>query len=140
KRPNQVEEITESNINRISNLIKNTRIVFNDANVLGKAKYSYKTLMKDPNVKYSEEQAKNILSLYRELEQVNLRRLKKMDFESFDVKEKKKMRMFLERDAIKQRERFVKIIGKDKEFVADVLIKLLQDDANKDTLWKLFGD
>lgn len=140
KRPNQVEEITESNINRISNLIKNTRIVFNDTNVLGKAKYSYKTLMKDPNVKYSEEQAKNILSLYRELEQVNLRRLKKMDFESFDVKEKKKMRMFLERDVIKQRERFVKIIGKDKEFVADVLIKLLQDDANKDTLWKLFGD
>ena len=32
------------------------------------------------------------------------------------------------------------MVGKSKEFITDVLIKLLQDDANKDTLWKLFGD
>ena len=140
KNSDQVEKETNNNINRISNLIKNNKIVFNDNKVLGKSKYSYKTLMNNSSVKYSEEEANQILSLYRELEQAKLRRLRKMDFESFDVKEKQKMKMFLEKDSIKQREEFVKMIGKTKEFITDVLIKLLQDDANKDTLWKLFGD
>ena len=136
----QVEKITNNNINRISTLIKNNKIVFNDINVLGKSKYSYKTLMNNPDIEYSQEEADQILSLYRELEQAKLRRLRKMEFESFDVKEKQKMKMFLEKDSIKQRENFTEMIGKPKEFIADVLIKLLQDDANKDTLWKLFGD
>ena len=140
KKIDQVEEITNNNINRISNLIKNTKIVFNDANVLGEAKYSYKTLMNDPNIKYTKEEANKILSLYRELEQAKLRMLRRMDFESFDIKEKQKIKMFLEKDSIKQRDNFVEMIGKPKEFITDVLIKLLQDDANKDTLWKLFGD
>lgn len=140
KNISQVEEITNNNINRISNLIKNNKIVFNDVNVLGKAKYSYKVLMNNPNIEYTQEEANRILSLYRELEQAKLRRLRKMDFESFDIKEKQKMKMFLEKDSIKQRENFVEMVGKSKEFITDVLIKLLQDDANKDTLWKLFGD
>ena len=48
--------------------------------------------------------------------------------------------MFLEKDALVQREQFSEMLGYTKEFICDVLIKLLQGDANKDTLWKLFGD
>ena len=35
---------------------------------------------------------------------------------------------------------FVDIIGESKEYITDVLVKLLQDDVNKDTLWRLFGE
>jgi len=35
---------------------------------------------------------------------------------------------------------FVKLIGEPVADIADILIKQLQDDVNKDTLWRLFGD
>ena len=35
---------------------------------------------------------------------------------------------------------FIDIIGESKEYITDVLVKLLQDDVNKDTLWRLFGE
>ena len=32
------------------------------------------------------------------------------------------------------------MIGESKEYITDVLVKALQDDVNKDTLWRLFGN
>ena len=140
KQNNQVEEITDNNINRISKIVRSNKIVFNDKNVLGQSKYNYKMLMTNPDVEFTGEQGENILSLYRELELCKLRQLKRMDFDTCDVRDKQKVLMFLEKDALVQREQFSEMLGYSKEFICDVLIKILQGDANKDTLWKLFGD
>lgn len=136
----QVEEPTQNNINRIQTVVKKNKIVFNDVKVLGSAKFQAKMMMYDQNVEYSNEDADRILSLYRELETAKLRYLKNMDFDSCDVKEKQKVRMLLQRDSLRQREMFAQQLGLPKEYICDVLIKLLKNDANKDTLWKLFGD
>jgi hypothetical protein len=140
KQNNQVEEATDNNINRISKIVRSNKIVFNDKNVLGKSKYNYKMLMTNPEIEFTEEQAESILLLYRELELCKLRQLKRMDFDTCDIRDKQKVLMFLEKDALVQREEFASLLGLHKEFICDVLIKLLQGDANKDTLWKLFGD
>ena len=34
---------------------------------------------------------------------------------------------------------FVKLVDAPISYVVDVLVKALQDDVNKDTLWRLFG-
>lgn len=140
KLKHQVEKPTNNNINRISKIVRSNKIVFNDKNVLGKSKYDHKMLMTNPDIEFSAEDAEKILSLYRELELCKLRQLKRMDFDTCDIRDKQKILMFLEKDALVQREEFSEILGYSKEFICDVLIKLLQGDANKDTLWKLFGD
>ncbi len=140
KQNKQVEKPTDNNINRISKIVRSNKIVFNDKNVLGKSKYNYKMLMNNPEIEFTEEEGEKILSLYRELELCKLRQLMRMDFDSCDIREKQKILMFLEKDSLIQRDEFSKILGYPKEFICDVLIKLLQDDANKDTLWKLYGD
>jgi len=140
KKHHQVEKPTNNNINRIEKLVKSNKIVFNDDKVLGKSKYNYKMLMTDPEVSYTKEDEEKILNLYRELETCKLRQLKRMDFDTCDVRDKQKVLMFLEKDALVQREQFSKMLGYSKEYICDVLIKLLQGDANKDTLWKLYGD
>lgn len=136
KKKHQVEELGQCNIDRISNVVKSNRIVFK--NLLGK--YSYKILMNNPDVDCKSEKAEEILKLYRELETTNLRRLSHIDFSVLDFDEKKKVSLQLEFDNNKQRKLFVEMIGENKEYITDVLIKLLQDDVNKDTLWRLFGD
>lgn len=132
----QVEELGECNIDRITNVVKSNRIVFKD--LLGK--YSYKMLMNNPDVDCKTDKANEILELYRELESTNLRKLSHVDFSILDIDEKKRALLQIEFDTNKQRKMFVDIIGESKEYIADVLVKLLQDDVNKDTLWRLFGD
>jgi hypothetical protein len=136
KKEYQVEETGQCNIDRITNVVKSNRIVFK--NLLGK--YSYKILMTNPNVDCKNEKASEILKLYRELENTNLRRLSHIDFSVLDFDEKKKVALQLEFDNNKQRKLFVEMIGENKEYITDVLVKLLQDDVNKDTLWRLFGE
>jgi len=136
KNEKQVEEIGECNIDRISNVVKSNRIVFKD--LLGK--YSYKILMRNPEVNIKNDKAENILTLYRELESRNLRQLSHMNLSLLDVEEKKKAMLQLEFDTKKQREMFIEIIGESDKYITDVLIKMLLDDVNKDTLWRLFGD
>lgn len=136
KTSKQVEEIGQCNIDRISDVVKSNRIVFKD--LLGK--YSYKTLMADPNVDCKTDKADEILELYRELESTNLRKLSHVDFSILDIDEKKRALLQIEFDTNKQRKMFLDIVGESKEYVTDVLVKLLQDDVNKDTLWRLFGD
>ncbi len=46
----------------------------------------------------------------------------------------------LELDTRKQRKMFSEIIGEPEEYIADVLVIQLQNDTNKDTLWRLFGE
>lgn len=136
KTTKQVEEIGECNIDRITNVVKSNRIVFKD--LLGK--YSYKMLMTNPDVDCKTDKANEILELYRELESTNLRKLSHVDFSILDIDEKKRALLQIEFDTNKQRKMFVDIVGESKEYITDVLVKLLQDDVNKDTLWRLFGE
>lgn len=136
KTTKQVEEIGKCNIDRISNVVKSNRIVFKD--LLGK--YSYKMLMTNSDVDCKTDKANKILELYRELENTNLRKLSHVDFSSLDIDEKKRALLQLEFDTNKQRSMFMDIVGESKEYITDILVKLLQDDVNKDTLWRLFGD
>ena len=131
----QVEELGQCNIDRISNVVKSNRIVFKD--ILGK--YSYKMLMSNPDIDCKNDKAHEILELYRELENTNLRKLSHVDFSILDIDEKKRALLQIEFDTNKQRSMFIDIIGESKEYITDVLVKLLQDDVNKDTLWRLFG-
>jgi hypothetical protein len=136
KTPKQVEKIGQCNIDRISDVVKSNRIVFK--NLLGK--YSYKVLMANPDVDCSSDKAKEILELYRELENTNLRRLSHIDFSILDIYEKKRVLLQIELDINKQRNMFMDMIGEPIEYITDVLVKSLQDDINKDTLWRLFGN
>ena len=136
KTTKQVEELGQCNIDRITNVVKSNRIVFKD--LLGK--YSYKMLMSNPDVDCKTDKANEILELYRELENTNLRKLSHVDFSVLDIDEKKRALLQLEFDTNKQRSMFMDIISESKEYITDVLVKLLQDDVNKDTLWRLFGE
>lgn len=136
KKEYQVEKIGKCNIDRISGIARANRIVFKD--LLGK--YSYKTLMKNPNINVDTELIDRIVQLYRDVEAVNLRRLSHMDFSTLDYDDKKRALLQIEFDASKQREMFVELIGEPVADIVDILIKELQDDINKDTMWKLFGD
>ena len=136
KTTKQVEELGQCNIDRISNVVKSNRIVFKD--ILGK--YSYKMLMSNPDTDCKNDKAHEILELYRELENTNLRKLSHVDFSILDIDEKKRAMLQIEFDTNKQRSMFIDIIGEPKEYITDVLVKLLQDDVNKDTLWRLFGE
>ncbi len=96
--------------------------------------------MSNPEVNTKTEKAQEILKLYRELENANLRKLSHVDFSVLDIDEKKRALLQIEFDTNKQRNMFLNIIGESKEYITDILVKLLRDDVNKDTLWRLFGD
>ena len=136
KKENQVEELGKCNIDRITTIVKSNKIVFKD--LLGK--YSYKTLMSNSDIDIKTDEAQRIVELYRQVEETNLRKLSHVDFSALDVDEKKSAMLQVEFDSNKQRDIFVDIIGESKEYISDVLVKSLQDDINKDTLWRLFGD
>jgi len=138
KTEEQVEEIGECNIDRISNVVKSNRIVFKD--LLGT--YSYRMLMSDleKSVDIKNDRAKAILDLYNELNDSNIRKMAHLDVDSMEIDEKKKTQLHLEYDTNKQRELFLEITNEPIEYITDVLVKGLQDDINKDTLWRLFGD
>lgn len=136
KTQKQVEKIGNCNIDRISNVVKSNRIVFK--NLLGK--YSYKVLMNNQNVDIKTEKAQEIIQLYRDIENTNLRKISHMEWDTLDFREKKKIQLQIQYDAAKQQEMFKDIVGADRKYITDILVKALQDDVNKDTLWKLFGD
>lgn len=135
KSKDNVEELSNCNIDRISNVVKSNRIVFKD--LLGK--YSYKILMSNPYIDIKSEKAQEIINLYREIENVNLRRLSHTDWDNIDFWEQKKIYLQIQFDSNKQRKLFTDLIGMPEEYISDVLVKALQDDVNKDTLWRLFG-
>lgn len=136
KSKDNVEELSNCNIDRISNVVKSNRIVFKD--LLGK--YSYKILMSNPYIDIKSEKAQEIINLYREIENVNLRRLSHTDWNNIDFWEQKKIYLQIQFDSNKQRKLFTDLIGMPEEYISDVLVKALQDDVNKDTLWRLFGE
>ena len=136
KLKDNVEELSNCNIDRISNVVKSNRIVFKD--LLGK--YSYKVLMSNPYIDIKSEKAQEIINLYREIENVNLRKLSHTDWDNIDFWEQKKIYLQIQFDSNKQRKLFTDLIGMPEEYISDVLVKALQDDVNKDTLWRLFGE
>ena len=136
KKEYQVEAKSKCNIDRISDVVKSNRIVFKD--LLGT--YSYKVLMHQPHVDIKDERAKKVIDLYRELESTNIRKLSHLDFSTLDTDEKKRAMLQIEFNVKKQKAMFLDIIGEPVEYIVDVLVKSLQNDINKDTLWKLFGD
>lgn len=135
KMKKQVEKPTKCNIDRIADIIPNNRIVFKD--LLGK--YSYKNLMSE-DVDINTDKAKEIVELYREIDTANIRKIVNMDIDSLDIKEKQKADMMLEFDAMKQKIMFIESIKEEENYIVNVLIKSLQNDVNKDTLWRLFGE
>lgn len=136
KRKTQVEKIGNCNIDRNAKVIKCNRIVFK--NLLGR--YSYKKLMKTPNIDITTEKAIETVKLYRELENANLRKLSHLNISTMDFDEKKRIFLQLEFNSNKQRDMFIDIIGESKEYITDILVKSLQTDINKGTLWRLFGE
>lgn len=132
----QVEPIGKCNIDRIYNVVKSNRIVFK--NLLGK--YSYKMLMSNSEIDRNTEKAKQIVDLYNSINEANIRKLSYINLDSLDIDEKNKVKLQLEFDSTKQRDRFVEYNGESAEYITDVLVKSLQNDINKDTLWRLFGD
>jgi hypothetical protein len=136
KSAKQVEELGECNIDRIYTLVKSNRIVFK--NLLGK--YTYKTLMVNPDVEKNSDKALQIVDLYNSINTANIRKLSYINLNTLDIDEKKRVKLQLEFDSIKQRDQFVEYIGESVEYITDVLVKSLQNDINKDTLWRLFGD
>lgn len=136
KLKDNVEELSNCNIDRISNVVKSNRIVFKD--LLGK--YSYKVLMSNPYIDIKSEKAQEIINLYREIENVNLRKLSHTDWDNIDFWEQKKVYLQIQFDSNKQKKLFTDLIGMPEEYISDVLVKALQDDVNKDTLWRLFGE
>lgn len=136
KSVNQVEPLGKCNIDRIYNVVQSNRIVFKD--LLGK--YSYKTLMSDSDIDKNTGKANQIIELYNSINDANIRKLSYVNLDTISIDEKKKVKLQLEFDSIKQREMFVDYIGEPVEYIADVLVKSLQNDINKDTLWRLFGD
>lgn len=136
KTKKQVEPLGKCNVDRIFNVVQCNRIVFKD--LLGK--YSYKILMSNPNVDKNTEKAKEILELYNSINETNIRKLYYINLDSLEIDEKRKIKLQLEFDSIKQSQQFVDYIGEQKEYITDVLVKSLQNEINKDTLWRLFGD
>ncbi len=132
----QVEPLGTCNIDKIYSVVKSNRIVFKD--LLGK--YSYKMMMSNPDVDKNTDKAKEILELYNAIHTANIRRLSYVDLDSIEIDEKKKVQLQIEYDINKQRSMFIEIIGETAEYITDVLVKSLQGNINKDTLWKLFGD
>lgn len=135
KKEFQVEEAGPGNIDRITTVVKSRRIVFK--NLLGK--YSHTTLMQLPDTDIHTRQARQIIALYRQIESTNLRKLSHLDFSTLDIDDKRKVLLQIEFDTDRQREMFVKLADTPISYIVDVLVKALQDDINKDTLWRLFG-
>lgn len=136
KRKDQVEPISQCNIDRISGIVKSNRIVFK--NLLGK--YTYKKLTSGNEINLNTGKAKEIIKLYRTVDESNVRLLSHVDTSVMDIDDKKRTHLQLEYDSKKQKEMFIDIINEPAEYITDVLVKALQDDVNKDTLWRLFGD
>lgn len=138
KTADKVERIGKCNIDRISNVVKSNRIVFKD--LLGT--YTYKMLTSNPEgvTDLNDDKAIGILNLYNELNDVNIRKLSHLNTTSMNFDEKKKTILKLEYDSRKQRDLFLEIVNEPIEYITDVLVKGLQNDVNKDTLWRLFGD
>lgn len=136
KTKDQVDEIGQCNIDRIYNIVKSNRIVFTD--LLGK--YTYKTLMNNVSVDINTEQSKKILALYDSINVANIRKLSYVEVDTLELDEKRKLNIQLEYDSKVQRKLFIDYIEETPEYITDVLIKSLQSNINKDTLWRLFGD
>jgi hypothetical protein len=96
--------------------------------------------MSNPDIDKNMNKAKEILEIYNSINDANVRKLSYEDTDLLDVDEKRKVNLQLEFDSIKQSEQFVSFIGESAEYITDVLVKSLQNDINKDTLWRLFGD
>lgn len=135
KRLRQVEDITDSNINRISSIVKSKRIVFK--NLLGK--YSYK-IMTSENVDIKTDKAQEIINLYKDVDNTNRRQLSNMNISMITYDKKKKYYLLMEYNSAKQKQLFVEMINEPIEYIVNVLVKGLLDDINKDTLWRLFGE
>lgn len=135
KTKKQVENPTKCNIDRIADIIPNNRIVFKD--LLGK--YSYKNLMSE-DVDINTDKAKEIVELYKEVDTANIRKIVNMNIPNMDYREKERAYMLLEFDAIKQKNMFINLLNEKEDYITNILVKSLQNDVNKDTLWRLFGE
>lgn len=135
KKDSKVEPKGKCNIDRISDVVKSRRIVFKD--LLGK--YSHTTLMQLPDTDIHTHQARQIIALYRQIESTNLRKLSHVDLSTLDISDRRKVLLQIEFDTDRQREMFVDLVDAPISYIVDVLVKALQDDVNKDTLWRLFG-
>jgi hypothetical protein len=96
--------------------------------------------MNDKDIDITTDKAKEIIDIYNSINDANIRKLSYIDFDTLELDEKNRVNMQIEFDSKKQRKMFEDYVCKSPEYITDVLIKALQDDVRKDTLWRLFGD
>ena len=133
KRVEQCEEKGTGCIDRISDLIPDKRITFKD--VLGA--YSYKNLMSD-DVDIHSDLAISILGLYRDIHTSKKIRYKDIDVsEMLEDNKKARAKFELLKKRIKQE---MNTVCKDDKYIVNVLVKSLQNDISKNTLWEVYGD
>lgn len=126
KKENNVAQINNSVVNRLSKLIKNTRLTFTDN---GLEKFDYKMLMRNKYV----ESNKDIIDKYTELDL-------RQHFLINPNDDKKKNKFNYKYESIKNQ---ILMINPDIYYVTDVLVQYLYQEKKssyKTTLWECFGD
>ncbi len=132
KEKNKVEEINNSTINKLTQIIPDKRINF--ISVAGK--FDYKNLMRNKRQKINDELSRKIIETYTLEDQNKSNKVKSQ------VKENDKNNMQTELKIYKQIRNNLLKITNNPNYICDVLVKYLYDEKNskfKDTLWRCFG-
>lgn len=87
RKTDQVEPQGNCNIDRISNVVESCWIVFKD--LLGK--YPYTTLIHLPDTGIHTYQARQVIALYQQIENINLQKLSHIDLSTLDIDDKWKI-------------------------------------------------
>jgi len=126
KKRKQVEPINNSLVNRLSNIIPNTRIDFKMA---GLGDFDYKVLMKNSDVKLNYD----IIEKYKELD---IKKYFSFSKSKDDDKNNYAYLYFIIRNKLLE-------VNPDINYIVDVLVKYLYEEKKsrfKETLWMSFGD
>lgn len=132
KEPNSVEGITESTLNKLTEVIPNKRINF----VRVSGKFDYKNLMRNKRQKIDDELSRKIIELYTDRDRTKRESIRQQ------VNGHDKLTVNIELKVYKDiRLDLLKVLDSPYQ-VTDILVKYLYDEKNskfKDTLWNCFG-
>ena len=134
KRDSQVESRGSGNIDRIKDLVPDNRIHFKDL----PAEYDYSKLM-SYDVDTKTEEAKRILEMYKFVNSNSSNRKASSVMSSCNDERKKEV-LQNRLDMVKLKQSFIKNTFNDEEYIANVLVKGLRNEIEKDLLWAMFGE
>lgn len=133
KEKSSVEQINESTMNRLGEVIPNKRISF--TSVAGK--FDHKNLMRNKRQKIEDDLSRNVIDTYIELD-----RRKSVEVKN-QIKESDNTTIATELKVYKQIRKEILNVINDPLEVTDILVKFLYGEKKskfKDTLWRCFGD